>query len=313
MNDFQKALEKLGQFKLELGNLEQIQDEKNYKKFRAATAKSVPLFIKGRDQISGKPQAKGYHEEDVEGLLKYLSQNGFSDFLIDIGANIGLTTCLAGHGYKNIFCFEPNKLVYRILETNVDITYGVPHDQVRLFPIALGESSETDMLKVPLNNFGAAFIERNNRYDSTVLANLVDQSGFDSKNSFDVPIEMREAKSVLLPIFKELASSGLRHGVIKVDVEGYEIMVVNKIIESLPKDFVAVLVFENHDKNLSLGSIRQGDKKCKFFLVTHKQVRGSKVLRYLKSKLLNAKHIWSLRPIETNEAHDGVVVMAVES
>lgn len=313
MSDFQKALEKLEQFKLELDNLEQIQDEQNYKKFRSATEKSIPLFIKGRDQISGKPQAKGYHEEDVEGLLKYLSQNGFSDFLIDIGANIGLTTCLAGRGYKNIFCFEPNKLVYRILETNVDITYGAPHDNVKLFPIALGESSESDVLKVPLNNFGAAFIERNNRYDAAVLANLVDQDEFDSMNSFDVPIEMREAKSVLSPIFDGLSQEGYWHGVIKVDVEGYEVMVINKVIESLPKNFVVVLVFENHDKNLSLTSIRRCDKECKFFLVTHKQVRGSKVLRYLKSKFLNAKHVWSLRPIETNETHDGVVVMAVKS
>lgn len=313
MSDLQNSTSILERFKLELENLEQIKDEQNYKKFCEATEKSVPLFLKGRDQISGKPQAKGYHEEDVEGLLKYLANNGFSDFLIDIGANIGLTTCLAGQGYKNIFCFEPNKLVYRILETNVDITFGVPHERVRLFPFALGETTDEDLLKVPLNNFGAAFIERNNRYDTNVLANLVNQEAFHALNSVEVPITIKEAKSILAPIFEDLARGGERRGVIKIDVEGYELMVVNKVIESLPENFEVILVFENHDKSLPLSSINKRGRDSKFFIVTHKQVRGSRVLRYLKSKFLKAKHVWSLRPIKTDTTHDGVVVMAVKS
>ena len=56
-------------------------------------------------------------------LVKVLNTFEF-DKVLDVGANIGLTNCLAGENYKNIYCFEPNILVRRILETNLDITFN---------------------------------------------------------------------------------------------------------------------------------------------------------------------------------------------
>src|ERR1039457_1398249 len=61
--------------------------------FKYLTKNSTNLFLKGKDIISIYPQTVGIHEPTITSLIDHFASNGYSDFLIDIGANIGLTSC----------------------------------------------------------------------------------------------------------------------------------------------------------------------------------------------------------------------------
>ena len=64
-----------------------MKDHDNFDLFNKITKKSSPLFVKGGDMISRNPLIAGYHEIDVEELIRTYRDNGYSDFLIDIVNN----------------------------------------------------------------------------------------------------------------------------------------------------------------------------------------------------------------------------------
>jgi methylmalonyl-CoA mutase cobalamin-binding subunit len=53
----------------------------------------------------------GKYEVDTEELIKAYRANGHDNFWLDIGANIGLTSCLTENGFDRIFYYEPNPLI----------------------------------------------------------------------------------------------------------------------------------------------------------------------------------------------------------
>ncbi len=73
--------------------------------FRKITKNSLQLFLRGKDIISVSPQTCGFHELGLTTLISSIAENGASDFLIDIGANIGLTSCQNGNDFKRVFLF----------------------------------------------------------------------------------------------------------------------------------------------------------------------------------------------------------------
>ena len=89
--------------------------------FRNFTRKSLNIFLRGGDIISEGPLVDGEHEGLLTKFISNSAENGMSDFLIDIGANIGLTSCKNGNGFQKVYCFEPNPLCVNILKTNLAI------------------------------------------------------------------------------------------------------------------------------------------------------------------------------------------------
>ena len=86
--------------------------------FKKITSKTLNLFLRAGDIISVHPQINGSHEPKLNSLIAAIAKEGFCDFIIDVGANIGLTSCQNGHLFKKIHMFEPNPLCYKILEVN---------------------------------------------------------------------------------------------------------------------------------------------------------------------------------------------------
>ena len=82
--------------------------------------KSGNYYLKPNDIISHRPTLFGYHEPHLETLFYQLSKT-HDDFLIDIGANIGMTTVMVGHPFKSIHCVEPNTIISKILNVNVSL------------------------------------------------------------------------------------------------------------------------------------------------------------------------------------------------
>ena len=137
--------------------------------FQRLTRKSANLFLRGRDLISAGPLVDGVHEPVVTSLIQHAAEHGHTDFLIDIGANIGLISCQVGNRFKHVHMFEPNPYCCNILEVNSVIALNSTRYHIHRF--GLGDEDKKTVLNVPRHNWGGAFInDASNSYDATTLA-----------------------------------------------------------------------------------------------------------------------------------------------
>ena len=234
-------------------SLEHMDNQRNCDLLEKITKKSTNLFVRGGDKISRNALAFGRHEVDTEELIKAYRENGYNNFLLDIGANIGLISCLIGDGFEKIFCYEPNPQVYRILQTNIEITFGI-ENHARLNNFGLGEDDTQLELTVPKKNIGGAYIKQGNTYSNDIL--LKKDGITDASCAYDyINVSIKNAKVHMKEIFQNVIPFGSR-GVIKIDVEGYEPYILRAIAETLPKDNSCAIIFENHDPNIQINDLK---------------------------------------------------------
>jgi FkbM family methyltransferase len=215
-----------------------------YSFYRKLTKNCSPLFFKGGDLISIASLATGIHEPEIKYLTEYFADKGYSDFFIDIGANIGLSSCQSGAKFKEIHVFEPNPDCVSILKINSRI--ALRNSQITINEFGLGSKKEMLKLYVPYNNWGGAFImSPDNDYNEKVLYEKDGYAQFKSENYniFDVRVE--PAEDILKELFRSLIARGLRRGVVKIDVEGYERTILNAIVKTIPDDLDIFVIFEN--------------------------------------------------------------------
>jgi len=220
--------------------------------FRWITTKSSNLFLRSKDTISINPITTGFHEEPLTNLIKFFAKNEYSDFLIDIGANIGITSCQNGNEFDSVYMFEPNPHCFKILEVNVAMNLDL--EKCNFYNFGLGLENKRSKLVVPKYNWGGAFVQDStNSYSSEILAKKDGFKDLDSKNYFTLDIEIRKTSEALNPIFSKIGSN--KRGVIKIDVEGYEYAVLSSLSEILPKSVKAIIIFESFDKHFDMQSI----------------------------------------------------------
>lgn len=226
--------------------------------YRRLTRRALPLFARGCDIISAGPMVVGRHEPQVAAVIEGFAAAGRSDFLIDVGANIGLTTCISGSRFGSLVMFEPNPLCLGVLQTNCAIALGDKPCDIR--PYGLGRRSERLTLRIPVRNWGGAYVvTQDNAYGAeTLLA----KDGFeydDPANYRTVSIQIEPAEQTFAQVFSQLAGDGKRRGAIKIDVEGLELVVLEAIARVLPADFEVSIVFEQWGGEFS------GDALLKLF------------------------------------------------
>jgi FkbM family methyltransferase len=222
--------------------------------FKLITVKSSGLFLKGGDSISIAPQIFGIHEEPLTDLIKYYVNKEYNDFLLDIGANIGLTSCQNGIDFKEVHMFEPNPLCCNILEVNAKLS--LDSEKFMIHRYGLGDTEKKCRLTVPKHNWGGAFVrDENNSYSDNILALKDGFKEIDNKNYFEVEVVIKEAKQELKKIFELLSHKDFNRGVIKIDVEGYEESVLIGIARSIPSNIRAVIVFESWDERFNLKKV----------------------------------------------------------
>jgi FkbM family methyltransferase len=180
-------------------NLEFLGIRKKCVLFESITKNAANLFVKGKDGISRNPLVFGRYEVDTEEVIKTYRTNGYHNFLLDIGANIGLTSCLEGNGFDKIFCFEPNPQVFRILQTNIEITFGINH-KVTLNNFGLGEGNKQLELTIPKTNYGGAFLREGNTYSNDIL--LSKDNITDPSKAYDyLNVSIKDSKTHLNEFF----------------------------------------------------------------------------------------------------------------
>lgn len=216
--------------------------------FNYLTRNASQLFMRGGDVISIGPHIQGCHEPQVMAALDLFAKKGFDDFLLDIGANIGLTSCQSAGNFKKTLMFEPNPLCVNILRTNAAIALSECNYEIREY--GLGDRDELLPLRIPKNNWGGAYVvAAQNSYSSGTLAAKDGFDCFDPKNYLTKQIEIKQADLVFENVFNELKNSGLKNGAIKIDVEGFESVVLNAISRSLPSDMSLMIIFESWGGN----------------------------------------------------------------
>ena len=204
--------------------------------------KDAIFYLKPNDIISHRLTLFGMHEPHIEALITEASAT-HGDFLLDIGANIGMTSALVGRRFARVDCVEPNELVVNILKTNLAMNLSATEHEVHA--VGLGKEDGVLTLRVPPDNFGGAYVEDGNpQFDGETATQHSNQFS-DRSGHLALDVVIREAGQWLDGRFTALREAGFRKGVIKIDVEGYEEVIFGKIIETLPADFSVVVVMEN--------------------------------------------------------------------
>tara|TARA_B110000444_G_C18755129_1_gene554737 strand:+ start:63 stop:968 length:906 start_codon:yes stop_codon:yes gene_type:complete len=199
--------------------------------------KTLYPYSRYDDVLSDNWYLHNEYEAHINNIIAKYGAKKYHDFFIDIGANLGFTTISNYQHFNQIFCFEPNEIVYNILKSNTRIHCN--SDRINLFNVGLGATKGTFELKIPRHNFGGAFIEENNRYD---IDQLLKKDGFNSyneKNFLTEKVTIEDEK-----FFKERVLSSLKKsskGVIKIDVEGYEMQILELILKNIDCNSVAII------------------------------------------------------------------------
>lgn len=235
--------------------------------YKQLTSNALPLFSRGCDSNSFTVNALGVHEIQVCRILKKFSEKGNSSFLIDIGANIGLTSCQSGTYFDYVIMYEPNPLCIGILQTNVAIS--LPKETYEINQFGLGKTTKTLKLRVPRNNWGGAYIEcSENTYDSETLLRKDAFREIREDNYMILDVKVRNAEQTLEELFVKLCYDGRLNGSIKIDVEGMELEILYAIAKVLPKDMEVSIIFENWLKEFPSTELlsRFGDRASLYIL-----------------------------------------------
>ena len=216
--------------------------------------KSLPVFVRGTDSISLDPLVNGQWDHVLQALFRHAAGNGFGDFFIDIGANIGLTSCQCGTLFRQVVMYEPNPELFPVLSLNAGMMLRA--GQWQAFNFGLGPEARNTVLNVPAENFGGAFVhDEHNAYSDSLFAHKHAQPRFDLSHYCQVSIRIEATAQILSTLFDELHSRKLLRGVIKIDVEGYERAIIEGIAACLPPAVGCLIVFENWDPQLDVAGL----------------------------------------------------------
>lgn len=222
--------------------------------FRRLTKNATQVFVRGGDLIAINPQIIGIHEPVLTRLIQYFAYSGYGDFLLDIGANIGLTSCQNGKDFKQIHLFEPNPLCQKIAEVNLTSTLGT--QTWILHPFGLGSADYQGKLVLPRANWGGGWIESPDQsYSKQTLLGKEGAVTYKTKDYIELEVQIKSTGPILADIFQSLSKNGLRTGVVKIDIEGMEPCVLDGIAKVLPRDMKVMIVFESFNEDLDLSNL----------------------------------------------------------
>tara|TARA_B100000242_G_scaffold188731_1_gene135826 strand:- start:4932 stop:5606 length:675 start_codon:yes stop_codon:yes gene_type:complete len=174
-------------------------------------------------------------------FLKHMSKLTSNDLVIDIGANIGLVSeCLAIRGSK-VISIEPNSKAFTELEK-----IAKKYNNIEAHNIAAGTKDRTT--KLYLHNKS-----QNSEEDFTQSSSLLSKKPNVSKNYFE------EIKEIDFAKFIDNLKSPIE--LIKIDIEGYEVKLLNHLLDKKVLKKIKKIYVETHEKNFQ--EIRKETLKLK--------------------------------------------------
>jgi len=199
--------------------------------------------------ISYQPLTGRYHEPEITALILQLACEGFSDYLLDIGTNVGLISLQCGSAFKVVHGFEPNPDLSKVLGVNCQ---GL--NNFTLHPYGIGANDAEVELFVPPHNLGGGFILAGNGYSPQLLAEKDGMTKIDGYQT--MLVDVKKGSRVFSELFAGFRAQGLRSGVIKIDVEGFENVILRELAEADRSGLQFAIIFENFDPQFDLGYLR---------------------------------------------------------
>lgn len=190
----------------------------------AANNPQVAIFA--FDHIGIQINLRGAYElEELTSTLAWISKSQLAKgCALDIGANIGNHSLFFARHYEQVFSFEPNPRTYKLLEYNASLA-----SNIRCFCLGLSSRDGQATLNIDPANVGAS--------------SLTDRPGL--RPSQHQVIELRTLDSI-----EEIQA--LPIGLIKIDVEGHELAVLEGGKELIKRNRPLIL-FEQHPVDFENG------------------------------------------------------------
>jgi FkbM family methyltransferase len=175
----------------------------------------------------------------------------FSNFLttlsvpysfVDIGANLGLYSLISAKNkfVKGIYAFEPNPLVYRFLVENARLN----HADICAYQVAIASDEGTQNFYFDFSHTGTAALT------------------FGGQNKISVPCRNYTN-------FDEIQSTDKNQKVVKIDVEGYEAVVIKELFKSKMAPSISYIFFEANENQYDISELKEF-LEVKGFKLLHK-------------------------------------------
>lgn len=194
----------------------------------------LKITIRPQDVIGQSIRGMGIYDLSVTEVLWRAIDR--AETCIDIGANIGYMTSIMAKrvGEKgSVYCFEPHPEIYEELSQNIknwQINNG--SHQIKAQQIALSNKSGAGVLNIPLNF-------KQNRGTATLFSSKEVDGSQDYNN-------LSAAYTVPLSTLDKLIENDRQIGVLKIDVEGHELEVLQGASELIKRDRIRDIIFEEH-------------------------------------------------------------------
>jgi len=187
---------------------------------------ATPIYINSDDFGGPSNFLNGgrYEEQNLEVLLSFVKED---TVFLDIGANLGFFTLQVGKRVLRrgrVYSFEPHPKLLSLLRWNVHLN-GLT-GMVSCFPFGLSDQNSPAKFAYPIGHLGGG-----------AVSDLADNADFDIVDS-----ELRRLDDVLGPDFV--------CDLVKIDVEGHELNVLNgmrRVVENSPE---IKILFEKLAPNL---------------------------------------------------------------
>lgn len=154
---------------------------------------------------------------------------GPGDIIIDAGANVGDVTSKCARTGATVHAFEPNPVCYEILKRRFAL---LPN--VRTYNLGLMDKPCSLTLSTPVAH------EQYDDIDTTVAASFVaPRSG---------EIEMRETEVECIDLAGFIRDLDRPVTLLKMDIEGAEVPVLNRMIDTGAIDDVQLAIVETHER-----------------------------------------------------------------
>lgn len=151
------------------------------------------------------------------------------DILIDCGANIGDVTSSFARTGAQVFAFEPNPLCFSILRKRFSIT-----PNVKCYNQGVMDRDCT---------LSFATAKPHGKWDDI---DVTVTGSFHDVGAVDLPKEILDIQCVSLSKF--IMSLNKRVRLLKLDIEGCELEVINDLIDTRTIDLVELVIAETHEK-----------------------------------------------------------------
>jgi len=164
-------------------------------------------------------------------FMHHVNKLSFSNLVIDIGANVGLVSETLARRGARVIAFEPNSMAFENLKSvarsypNVELrneAAGIKNQQIKLFL-----HKNTNKTKEDLTQASSMLPNKTNvSYDNFEFVNEIDFAEF--LKSLNEPVEL-----------------------IKIDIEGYEIQLINHLLDKNAIRNVGFFYVETHERKFT--------------------------------------------------------------